>query len=245
MIHKSFEVEIKADTNKRTIEAYASTFGNKDLGGDVVQKGAFAKTIQERFDQGRKNGIKVLWQHNMHMPIGLPIHMEEDSKGLLTVSKISNTDWGNRALELAKDRVVDKTSIGYDVIKDDYSTDGARLLQELKLYEYSLVTFPMNEAADVLGVKALGDMAQLTSLLDTVGAKDLTELLQDHQKAGAVLSSGNVAKIKNAITALTEVLSVAGVEPVKSATQQTGSELDSINPHDLQLILADVKRISF
>jgi uncharacterized protein len=238
---KAFEVEIKANSSKREIEAYASTFGNRDLGGDVVQKGAFSKTIAERFAGGAKNGIKVLWQHMPSMPLGLPIHMEEDSKGLYTVSKISKTDWGDRALELAQDKVVDKTSIGYDVIKDDYSSAGDRLLKELKLYEYSLVTFPMNEQADILGTKSLED---LTSLLSSVGAADMGQLFQ--AKAGAVMSQANVDLVKRAIEALSEVLTAAGVEPGKGSTQQ-GSVKDMIeeevNPQELQLILNSIKSI--
>jgi uncharacterized protein len=239
---KAFEVEIKANSSKREIEAYASTFGNRDLGGDVVQKGAFAKTIAERFAGGAKNGIKVLWQHMPSMPLGLPIHMEEDSKGLYTVSKISKTDWGDRALELVNDKVVDKTSIGYDVIKDDYSTAGDRLLKELKLYEYSLVTFPMNEQADILGSKSLDNLAEL---LGQVGATDMGQLFSN-QKAGAVMSQGNVDLVKRAIEALNELLTAAGVEPGKGSTQQSSVKdmiEEEINPQELQLILNSIKSI--
>jgi uncharacterized protein len=240
---KAFEVEVKANTEKRTIEAYASTFGNRDLGGDVVQKGAFSKTIAERFAGGAKNGVKVLWQHMPSMPLGLPIHMEEDSKGLYTISKISKTDWGDRALQLADDKVVDKTSIGYDVIKDDYSSAGDRLLKELKLYEYSLVTFPMNEQADILGTKS---MDQLTGLLHEVGVTDMGQLFAG--KAGAVMSAANIDKVKRAISALEEVLTAAGVEPGSKSTQQDSEKHkfiieEEVDPQELQSILSMVKGI--
>lgn len=238
---KALEIEIKANTSKREIEAYASTYGNRDLVGDIVVKGAFAKTLSERFAGGSKNGVKVLWQHMPSMPIGLPIHMEEDSKGLYTVSKLSKTDWGDRALELVNDKVVDKMSIGYDVIKDDYSTDGNRLLKELKLYEYSLVTFPANEQADILGSKS---MEQLTELLSQVGAADMSQLFSN-QKAGAVMSQANIDHVKRAIEALNEVLAAAGVEPGKSTQPGNGKSIidEEVNPQELQLILQSIKQI--
>lgn len=238
---KAFEVEIKANSTKREIEAYASTFGNKDLVNDVVVKGAFAKTLMDRFAGGSKNNVKVLWQHMPSMPVGLPIHMEEDSKGLYTVSKISKTDLGNMALTLAEDKVVDKMSIGYDVIKDEYSTEGSRLLKELKLYEYSLVTFPANEQADILGTKS---MEQLASLLSQVGAADMSQLFSS-QKAGAVLSSGNIDLVKKAIEALSEVLTAAGVEPGKSTQQGSVKHIieEEISPKELEAILNSIKGI--
>jgi HK97 family phage prohead protease len=237
-LFKALNIEIKANSSKREVEAYASTFGNKDLVGDIVVKGAFSKTISEKFASGAKNDIKVLWQHMPSMPIGLPIHMEEDSKGLYTVSKLSNTRAADEALSLVQDKVVDKMSIGYDVIKDEYSTEGARLLKELKLYEYSLVTFPANEQADILGSKSL---EQLTTLLSQVGAADMGQLFSN-TKAGAILSKANIDLLQKAIEALNEVLTVAGVEPGKAT--QPGSVKDieeEINPQELQLILNSIK----
>lgn len=230
---RAVEIEIKANESKREIEAYASTFGNVDLGGDIVEKGAFKKTIAERWNGGTKNGIKVLWQHMPSMPLGLPVHLEEDSKGLYTVSKISKTDWGDRALQLAIDKVVDKMSIGYNVVKDNV-TEKARHLKELKLFEYSLVTFPMNEEADVLGAKS---MEQFSTLLDMFGQTNLVGLVNDQKTV-----QQNAALIKNAIEALNEVLAVANLEPDKST--QKSDFIDQIDPDDVQSILSEIKALN-
>jgi HK97 family phage prohead protease len=132
----------------RIFEGYAATW-DLDSGNDVIVKGAFAKTLNER---GGK--IKVLWQH--YDPIGIPLEMREDDKGLWVKAKISATALGNEALELIKDGVIDSMSIGYSPIED--KTDfvgGIRYLREIKLYEFSVVTFPMNEEAVITGVKRL------------------------------------------------------------------------------------------
>ena len=148
MLLKNLEFQYKANSDKREFEGYASTW-DKDLGGDQIIPNAFKKTIMERFPRKK---IKVLWQHNE--PIGLPTHMEEDSKGLYVIGKLSKTRLGDEALELMKDGVVDQMSIGYDVVQDTLSDDGAtRYLKELVLYEFSPVTFPMNPHADITSVK--------------------------------------------------------------------------------------------
>ena len=52
----------------------------------------------------------------------MPVHMEEDSKGLLTVSKISRTKAGDEAIQLVADGVASHMSIGYDTIKGEDET---------------------------------------------------------------------------------------------------------------------------
>lgn len=198
MDKKAFPFEIKADSEKRTFEGYASTW-KKDLVNDQITQGAFKKTIAERFG---KNQIKILWQH--YDPIGLPSHMEEDSKGLYVVGKISKTALGDDALTLMKDGVIDSMSIGYDVVRDSLSEDGAtRFLHELKLYEFSPVTFPANPDTQITGVKraALGfdyDIEEMTKLI----------------KAGRVLSAANLEKLRGMMTELTTLL--ASAEPPDS-----------------------------
>ena len=166
---KLLPFEYKLDESKRIVKGYASTFGNKDHVGDIVEKGAFSKSIKERGDR-----VKLLWQHAE--PLGKPIHMEEDSKGLYVEAQISKTSLGNDAIELVKDGVIDRFSIGYNVIKDKYdSATKSRHLKELKLHEFSLVTFPANDEAVLNEIKSLD---QLNGLLKQAGRSSLTDLLQ-------------------------------------------------------------------
>lgn len=150
-------VELKADTEKRIVEGYASVFGNVDAHDDVVVKGAFAKTISER-----KSRIKVLYQHDVYEPIGVPIEMKEDDTGLYTVSKLSTSEVGEKSLQLVKDGVLTEMSIGYDLIQGDFDADKhVNFLKEIKLWEYSLVTFGANDQALITGVKTISDIKHL------------------------------------------------------------------------------------
>ncbi len=151
MERKALPTEFKVSNDGRTVEGYASTFGNVDQVGDIVVAGAYKRTLNN--NMGR---IKVLRDHEH--PIGMPVKAFEDSKGLYTESRISDTQLGNETLTLLKDGVLDRMSIGYEpVAKEMGQHEGkqVRYLKEIKLYEWSIVTFPANEQAAVTGIKAL------------------------------------------------------------------------------------------
>jgi uncharacterized protein len=151
---KNYEIkESLIDMDARTFEGYASTW-DVDQTGDIIHSGAFAKSIQEGFPAKR---IKILWQHNQ--PLGMPLEMREDSNGLYVKGKVSKTALGDEALELMRDGVVDRMSIGFMIPKGkaDYDENGTRHIREVKLLEFSPVTFPANEAAVITGVKMIND----------------------------------------------------------------------------------------
>jgi HK97 family phage prohead protease len=151
-IFRDFQVKAQSvDEEARTVEGYASTW-DMDQVDDIIHFGAFQKSINERFSAGK---VKVLWQHAD--PIGIPLEMTEDDKGLWVKAKISKTALGDEALQLAKDRVVDRFSIGFSIPKGKAEIDenGIRHIYEAKLMEFSLVTFAANEAAVLTAVKHL------------------------------------------------------------------------------------------
>ncbi len=69
-----------------------------------------------------------------------------------------------------------KHMLGYDTIKATSTPDGGRILSELKLWELSLVAFPMNEAAQVVSVKSIDQIESLRRGVAPAGVKD--EMLQ-------------------------------------------------------------------
>lgn len=149
----SFELE-SADEKTGEFSGYASVFGNVDDGGDIVDKGAFSKTIVEDFAR-----IKILSQHDQcELPIGKPIELREDDKGLYIRGKISNTQKGRDIQTLLKDGVLNELSIGYEAI--DYEIDEenhVRHLKQIRLWEVSIVTWAMNDQATIDDVKSLAE----------------------------------------------------------------------------------------
>ena len=150
--YKSFKFELESADESGEFSGYAAVVGNKDSGGDIIEKGAFSKTIREDF--GR---IKILSQHtDCELPIGKPLELREDDKGLFIRGKISDTAKGRDIQTLMKDGVLNELSIGYDAVEFDYDSEqGVRRLKEIKLWEVSIVTWAMNDQAKIDEVKSL------------------------------------------------------------------------------------------
>jgi len=136
-----------------SFEGYASVFNNKDLGNDVIRRGAFLDSIAERSPKG----IKLLYQHKSDEPIGVIDSLEEDSKGLKIKGRLAmGTQKGKEVFELMKMGALDSMSIGYRLKPDGYKYDPKekrRIIKSVDLMEISLVTFPMNPKAKVTKVK--------------------------------------------------------------------------------------------
>lgn len=146
---KAFPLEVKDATPTGHVTAYASTFGNVDLDGDIVQAGAFAKTIIEH-----DGAFPLLWQHDPWEPIGVTTSLVEDDHGLLMECDFNlDTQRGKEAHSLIRQKAMRGFSIGYRTVK--YAWQGpVRILQELALREISAVTFPANTQAVLVDAKA-------------------------------------------------------------------------------------------
>jgi HK97 family phage prohead protease len=130
----------------------------------------------------------VLWQHKPDVPIGKPIAMREEAGGLWTKSRISKTTAGNDAIELLRDGVVDKLSVGFSIPggKSQIDKQGIRRIYEGKLFEYSPVTWPANDQAVITGVKTLKEMREFAEG-NSLSAKAREELLAELASITALL----------------------------------------------------------
>lgn len=156
--YKSFRFELESTGEGGEFSGYAAVFGNVDDGGDVIEKGAFSKTIREDFDR-----IKILSQHNdCELPIGKPLELREDERGLFIRGKISDTQKGRDIQTLLRDGVLNELSIGYDAVVFDFDKEqGARHLKEVRLWEVSIVTWAMNDQAKIDEIKSLTETLRL------------------------------------------------------------------------------------
>ncbi|RFU13191.1 HK97 family phage prohead protease [Rhodobacteraceae bacterium W635] len=149
------------------IEGYASLFGTCDQGGDVVQKGAYARSLKGLATEGRR--IKMLWQHDPAQPIGVWDELHEDGKGLWVKGRIlDSVEKGREAAALIGAGAIDGLSIGYRTLRAGKTDKGQRLLSEVDLWEVSLVTFPMLPQARVGARQAEAAKGDLLHELATV-----------------------------------------------------------------------------
>lgn len=148
-------------------EGYASTFGNVDSYDDVVVRGAFVKSLQQT------PNFKIFWQHDSQMPLGVPVYASEDTKGLYIKCKLPKSDAfvRDRVIPQMKCGSIDRMSIGYSTTKCSYKMDNGiqlRMLEEVKLWEVSLVSIPANDQAVVTNFKA-AQLDEVKSLKDVEG----------------------------------------------------------------------------
>lgn len=147
--HLNALFDIKEVTDEGTFEGLASVYGVVDEGGDVVEKGAFTRTVKARPE------VPILWRHDQ--PIGKGQVVETD-KGLFIKGRLTlAVTQAKEALALMKDGVVKGLSIGFQSIPSkEEIKNGIRHLNEVKLWEVSLTPFPMNPAARITDVKQRG-----------------------------------------------------------------------------------------
>lgn len=228
------------DWEGRTIEGYAAMFGNIDLGGDVIHPGAFRKTLAER-----GNKVRLLWQHDRGEPLGKPLEIREDERGLFIKAVISDTQRGRDALALLRDGAIEGLSIGYDAIPGgtDISKDAAtgqtvRNLRELRLYEFSLVTFPMNEAAAVTALKehAPPDPPDPLTLIEQRKEALVASLRQALADAEALVATQQTEPDAPADAGREDTASDEGAEPPQALTpEQEALRLELLSQINSQL----------
>lgn len=148
------------------IEGYASVAGVLDSYKEIVDKGAFERTLKEL--EGR---IAFCWQHDWHEVIGLLEEIEERPRsklpkdlqeqfpeataGLWFRAKVLDTRQGSDAKILLRAKAIKEMSIGFDLYEDGHYKDDDDIvhLRHIVLYEISPVTMGAQPAAQIVGYK--------------------------------------------------------------------------------------------
>lgn len=184
-----------APEGEMRFKGYGAVFGNIDSYGDVIEEGAFSKTLKE----ARKSGTypAMLLQHGGWgmsaqdlMPVGVWDTLEEDQKGLASEGVLAPIQRGVEAYTLMKMKprpAITGLSIGYIPRKFTMGTkpdEPRRKLHEVELVEISLVTFPANGKARISSVKSASDFSE----------REFEQLMQDaglsRKEARIVMSHG-------------------------------------------------------
>lgn len=146
------DCEIKTAADGWKIEGYASKFDGIDSYGDMIHKGAYEKTLQDR-----KLPVFMRFEHKAGMlPPGKWTRLEEDSSGLFVVGELT------KGQSLATDiraslehQTLQGLSIGYRIPKGGVEEkDGIRHIKAIDLVEISIVQNPADSEAMITGLKA-------------------------------------------------------------------------------------------
>jgi uncharacterized protein len=158
--YKSSHGEVKdVDTKKGIVSGYFSHFGSKDADGDVIQQGAFTKSIKEAGPDSAKPRIKHFFNHNPGQPLGVIQTLQEDSTGLYYESLVGKHQLGVDFLKMVDSGLISEHSIGFKTLAEkSYKNDAIHgdynLMTELKLWEgSSLSAWGANMNTPIVGVK--------------------------------------------------------------------------------------------
>lgn len=197
---------------------YASVFDELDSDGDIVAKGAYAKTL----DEFTRRGF-IAWGHDWTRPVATITSAREDARGLFVEAEFHSDAQSQAARTIARERAARGKfmglSIGYLPLEFE-RTDKGRRLTEIQLFETSLVTVPALASAGVTAVKS------------AVPAAPAAEI---EQKVGRRLSSASAARIREAMATLQELLgdlqADGGAEHDDDAGDAGAQAKGAIGPH--------------
>lgn len=195
----NLEIKAEGDANSQEgfFEGYASTFGNVDFGGDIIQAGAFEKSLSS---WGQKGQLPFLLAfHDLSRPIGDWLEMRETEKGLfvrgqLWVKSHKRIEDAVRVYNMLQGTGKKEMSIGFRIPDGGYevretATGSVRVIKEIDLVEVSVVPIAMNEQALVTSVKSLtDDEGQLLSKREV--EKALRDAGLSSRQAKAFIASG-------------------------------------------------------
>lgn len=168
----------------KSFEGYAAIFNNVDLGGDMMEPGAFAKSLSQRFASGRASP-PLYYNHDVSKgSVGRLSHLEEDKAGLF-VKGVINTEIpeGAAVYSRAKNGQIGGFSFGYVVPPGGYRRGAGkmgeprRFLKQVDLREVSLVDDPMNPAAQMTFLKSQSGL-----FIPEVDFRELEDALREEVK---------------------------------------------------------------
>lgn len=207
-----------SDMKQGIVSGYFAMFGNKDLDGDVIEAGAFSKTVMERGPQG-KQLIKYLLDHDKNKVVAKIMNLYEDEKGLRYEAKIGSHAAGQDFQKMIESELINQHSFGFRTIKEQYDADSkANLIKEVMMYEGSAVQF--------LGANPETTFIDLKSEQD---AFNYLERLEKFVKTSDATDE-TLEKLENQLKSLLDIL-----KPADATLEETKAEaVEVITINDLK-----------
>lgn len=218
-LFKSFEM--KANENGM-IAGYFSTYDiEPDSYGDIVEKGAFTKTIAKRAESGHP--FPLCFNHDFSAVIGSVKTIEDTEKGPYIEAEFLDTQLAQDVRKMLQSGAIYQFSFAYDVLNsrkptEDESAKGiTNVLTELDVFEISVVTVPANQNAVATEVKAGRRNRKADELIIRECIKSLESLLDD----GADDTENEEVKNEEIEPEVNE----ASEEPMESENSKKAAEL--------------------
>lgn len=140
------------DKKSRTVSGYFSAYGNVDSDNDIIEKGAYTKTINERAKE-----VFMLYNHNWDYLMdrgSRSLKLIDDNFGLGFEAKIADTNMGRDLIVYYEEGLVNEHSVGFQTTKAVNDSNGTRIIKEIKLWEGSAVPLGANSSTPFNGFKS-------------------------------------------------------------------------------------------
>jgi HK97 family phage prohead protease len=205
------------DLKQGIVSSYFAMFGNKDLDGDILEKGAFTKTIQERGPNG-KGLIKYLLDHDRTKAVARIESLEEDYKGLKYTAKVGTHSLGQDFVKMIESGLINQHSFGFVTIKELYDQQAkANRIKEVMMHEGSAIQFlGANPETTFIDLKSFEDHLQyldrLEKFIKTTDATDET-----------------IIKLETRLKSLTEMLKPTDVTLEKGTADEVLNILSKLS----------------
>jgi uncharacterized protein len=156
-------IQTRAKENEPVkISGYAAVFNSRTSIGywfdEIIAPGAFDKSIS-----AKNADIRALFNHDWHKVLGRTkaktLTLSEDERGLYFEIELPNTSYARDLAESMERGDIDQCSFGFFVDEGkerwDYSVEPAlRTLEEVELYEVSIVSLPAYEDTEASLVRS-------------------------------------------------------------------------------------------
>jgi len=209
------DLEVREAPEGMSFEGYAAVFNSPSEPlpfTETIAPGAFARSLKSR------NNVFLLVNHDPARPLASTrsktMTLEEDGRGLLVKATLPDTSDGRDLAVLlgagGAPRVIDSMSFGFSVPRggDKWNEDGSqRTLQQVRLHETSIVTFPAYQATTA-AVRSMDMLAEATG----EDANALNGALEALER-GATLTLDQ-AGLLSAVVAKLSPMPEPAVEPV-------------------------------
>lgn len=214
MVQKKFTAKATAVEGGQPgeFEALVSVFGNMDSQGDIIEPGAYAKTLAQKTVDGRS--IPIVWSHqwsDIDSFLGVYTKAEETEHGLKLRGLLDITESAKaaRVYQLMKKGAVVEFSVSGEVIDggylektgDEEPADNAYHIREMELWEAGPCFKGANAETELLSVK---------SLQESIATKE-----------GRVLASKHVDTLKTIRDGLTAVIDAVDKAEVDADAEKT------------------------
>ncbi|ASP85471.1 hypothetical protein CDO26_13235 [Sinorhizobium meliloti] len=157
MNHLGLSIRYEAPSDAGEFSGYAVIWGARNGHNEIVQRGAFARSLQAHQRAGTKP--LMLWSHDQADIIGVWSEIREDDTGLFVRGKlILEIDEGRKAYERLKAGAVNGLSIGFRVPPggEKRGANGTRILSAIDIAEISIVGMPSASGARVTDIRSSG-----------------------------------------------------------------------------------------